>query len=149
MERREIHRVHYIFSANSELEQTTMSLNKRNFFPSDFGTSEFSNWWNGIWGFSWFKNNEIAASGGPKDTRQLNWLKDQGIKHILCLDQLEMSVYNKYSMQVETLALNVKLIEMEEFKAPDSETIDKLLQYLTSVYQKKKVRTGIETFSYY
>ena len=58
-----------------------------------------------------------------------------------------MSVYNKYSMQVETLEFDVKLIKMEEFKAPDSETIDQLLQFLTSVYQKKKVRTGIETFS--
>ena len=45
------------------------------------------------------------------------------------------------SIQVETLEFNVKLIKMEEFKAPDSETIDKLLQYLTSIYQKKKVRT--------
>ena len=121
-----------------------MSLNKRKFFPSDFGTSKFSNWWNGIWGFSWFKENEIAASGGPKDTKQLYWLKDQGIKNILCLDQSEMSVYNKYSMQVETLEFNVKLIKMEEFKAPDSETIDKLLQYLTPIHQKKKVGNGIE-----
>ena len=124
-----------------------MSLNKRKFFPSDFGTSEFSNWWNGIWGFSWFKANEIAASGGPKDTRKLYWLKDQGIKHILCLDQSEMSVYNKYSMQVETLEFDIILISMEDFKAPDSETVNKLLHYLTSIYQKKKVRTGIETFS--
>ena len=121
----------------------TMSSNKRKFFPSDFGTSEFSNWWNGIWGFSWFKNNEIASSGGPKDTKDLNWLKDQRIKHILCLDQSEMSVYNKYSMQVETLEFDIILISMEDFKAPDSETVNKLLHYLTSIYQKKKVRTGI------
>ena len=50
-------------------------------------------------------------------------------------------------MQVETLEFNVKLVKMEEFKAPDSETIAKLLQYLTSIYRKKKVRTGVETFS--
>ena len=119
-----------------------MSLNKRKFIPSDFGTSKFSNWWNGIWGFSWFKENEIAASGAPEDTKELNWLKEQGIKHILCLDKWEMSAYKKLgSTQLKPLEFEVKLINIEEFEAPDSETVIELLQYLTSIHQKKEVCT--------
>ena len=37
--------------------------------------------------FSWIKENEIAASGGPKNFGNLKWLENQGIKHVLSLDQ--------------------------------------------------------------
>ena len=89
-----------------------------------------------------FKGNEIAASGAPEDTKELNWLKEQGIKHILCLDKWEMLAYKKLgSKQLKPLEFEVKLINIEEFEAPDSETVIQLLQYLTSVHQKKEVCT--------
>ena len=76
-----------------------------------------------------FKGNEIAVSGAPEDTKELNWLKEQGIKHILCLDKWEMSAYKKLgSKQLKPLEFEVKLINIEEFEAPDSETVIELLQ---------------------
>ena len=38
--------------------------------------------------FSWIKENEIAASGGPKNFGNLKWLENQGIKNVLSLDQV-------------------------------------------------------------
>ena len=97
---------------------------------------------NSPWNFSWFKENEIAGSGAPEDSKELNWLKEQGIKHILCLDKWEMSVHKKLgSRQLKPLEFEVKLINIEEFEAPDSETVIELLQYLTSIHKKKEVRT--------
>ena len=97
---------------------------------------------NSPWNFSWFKENEIAASAAPEDSKELNWLKKQGIKHILCLDRNRMSAYKKFgSRQLKPLDFEVKLINIEEFEAPDSETVIELLQYLTSIHQKKEVRT--------
>ena len=96
---------------------------------------------NSPWNFSWFKENEIAGSGAPEDSKELNWLKEQGIKHILCLDKWEMSAYKKLgSKQMKPLEFEVVLINIEEFEAPDSETVIELLQYLTSIHQKKEVR---------
>ena len=96
---------------------------------------------NSPWNFSWFKENEIAGSGAPEDSKELNWLKEQGIKHILCLDKRKMSAYKTLgSRQSKPLEFEVKLINIEEFEAPDSETVIELLQYLTSIHQKKEVR---------
>ena len=38
--------------------------------------------------FSWFIVNEIAACAHPKTVGEVKWLMQQGIKHILCLDQV-------------------------------------------------------------
>ena len=38
--------------------------------------------------FSWFIVNEVAACAHPKTVGEVKWLKEQGIKHILCLDQV-------------------------------------------------------------
>ena len=40
--------------------------------------------------FSWIKENEIAASGGPKNFENLKWIENQGIKHVLSLDQVSL-----------------------------------------------------------
>ena len=49
-----------------------------------------------------------------------------------------MSAYKKLgSKQFKPLEFEVKLINIEEFEAPDSETVIELLQYLTSIHQKK------------
>ena len=45
--------------------------------------------------FSWIKENEIAASGGPKNFENLKWIENQGIKHVLSLDQVSHSEFLK------------------------------------------------------
>ena len=41
--------------------------------------------------FSWFIVNKLAACAYPKTVGEVKWLKEQGIKHILCLDQVLLS----------------------------------------------------------
>ena len=38
--------------------------------------------------FSWLKVNEIAGCAAPRDLYELQWLKNQGIQHILCLSRV-------------------------------------------------------------
>ena len=38
--------------------------------------------------FSWFIVNKVAACAYPKSVGEVEWLIEQGIKHILCLDQV-------------------------------------------------------------
>ena len=118
---------------------TLVVLNFFSVIVSDSNTTMSSK--NSPWNFSWIKENEIAGSGAPEDSKELNWLKEQGIKHILCLDKWEMAAYKKLgSKQMKPLEFEVVLINIEEFEAPDSETVIELLQYLTSIHQKKEVR---------
>ena len=65
-----------------------------------------------LWNFSWVRENEVAASSAPKNSEDLQWLQSQGIKQVLCLDKKKPN------------DLNVKLIDIVEFEAPDSNTIN-------------------------
>ena len=38
--------------------------------------------------FSWLIVNEIAGCGFPRQVSEFQWLKIQGIKHILCLERV-------------------------------------------------------------
>ena len=58
--------------------------------------------------FSWIKENEIAASGGPKNFENLKWIENQGIKHVLSLDQVSHSEFFKKWFIVYFTKKNVK-----------------------------------------
>lgn len=73
-----------------------------------------------LWNFSWVRLNEVAASSAPKNSEDLQWLQSQGIKQVLCLDKDYIYVYKKPN------DLNVKLIDIVEFEAPDSNTINSI-----------------------
>jgi atypical dual specificity phosphatase len=85
-----------------------------------------------LWNFSWVKENEVAASSAPENSEHLQWLQSQGIKHVLCLDEDYMDVYKKPHH------LNVKLIDIVEFEAPDSDTIESIVNYLRNVKERKE-----------
>jgi len=88
---------------------------------------------NSLWNFSWVRENEVAASSAPENSEHLKWLQSQGIKHVLCLDEDYMNVYKK-----KLHYLNVKLIDIIEFEAPDSETIESIVNYLRNVKEQKE-----------
>ena len=46
---------------------------------------------NSLWNFSWVRENEVAASSAPENSEHLKWLQSQGIKHVLCLDEVSVS----------------------------------------------------------
>ena len=73
-----------------------------------------------LWNFSWVREKEVAASSAPKNSEDLQWLQSQGIKQVLCLDEDYIYVYKKPN------DLNVKLIDIVEFEAPDSNTINSI-----------------------
>merc|ERR1712062_59673 len=81
-----------------------------------FTSSEMTSLWN----FSWVREKEVAASSAPKNSEDLQWLQSQGIKQVLCLDKDYIYVYKKPN------DLNVKLIDIVEFEAPDSNTINSI-----------------------
>ena len=40
--------------------------------------------------FSWIKVNEIAGCAAPTKLSEFQWLKNQGIQHILCLSRVKL-----------------------------------------------------------
>ena len=62
---------------------------------------------NSLWNFSWVKENEVAASSAPENSEHLQWLQSQGIKHVLCLD--EVSVYLDDMLKIDFLVVLIKL----------------------------------------
>ena len=56
--------------------------------------------------FSWIKVNEIAGCSYPKSNAELQWLKNQDIKHILCLSK----VGSFFSFSQKVLKINMALL---------------------------------------
>ena len=44
--------------------------------------------------FSWIKVNEIAGCAAPTKLSEFQWLKNQGIQHILCLSRVTLIRFN-------------------------------------------------------
>ena len=76
-------------------------------FPSNVidGEMERSKTWRGDikapYNFSWFIVNKVAACAYPKSVGEVKWLMEQGIKHVLCLDQ----VSNNEILSINVLSL--------------------------------------------
>ena len=105
--------------------------------------------------FSWIKVNEIAGCNHPKSNAELQWLKNQDIKHILCLSKvsffLRLSKITKSQkdfyiafriitpMERKLLDSKYSLIHINEFEGPPENVMNQLLSYLTNVRSKREV----------
>ncbi len=112
--------------------------------------------------FSWLFVNEVAGCARPWSSFELRWLCQQGIKHILCLSQVNTKKYKltlgystvnlnllKFTLytilqdharhDAETLGLKLRVIDIPEFEGPNEVTMQKLIAYLKWIKFTKEV----------
>ena len=105
--------------------------------------------------FSWIKVNEIAGCNHPKSNAELQWLKNQDIKHILCLSKVSFfsKAFSNYKISkgllhcfqdhypngAEIVGFQVEMIPINEFEGPPENVMKQLLSYLTNVRSKREV----------
>jgi len=79
--------------------------------------------------FSWVIKGKLAGSARPENEAQLRWLKDVGIKAIICLNK-EHPLDNG---QVASLGLEYLLIPVRDFAAPRLEEIAEFVKFATEM----------------
>ncbi len=73
--------------------------------------------------FSWFINKELAGSGMPTSSTELEWVIKQGVKSVITMTENPLP---------ESWVQNVKYLHMptEDFSAPDMEKIDHTIDFI-------------------
>lgn len=71
--------------------------------------------------FSWIVQNELAGMGWPRTVENLNFLVQQGIRHLVTLSPEMIPPVKNYTH------LQWTLIPVEEFEAPSMEDINKFI----------------------
>ena len=82
---------------------------------------------------SWLVEKEVAGCARPWASFELRWMKDQGIKHILCLS------YAQARHDAEIVGLKLQIIDIPEFEGPSEATMQKLVAYLKWIKSTKEV----------
>lgn len=72
--------------------------------------------------FSWIVSNELAGMGWPRTVANLNFLVQQGIKHLVTLSPEMIPPVQNYSQ------LRWTLIPVEEFEAPSMEDVERFIE---------------------
>ena len=83
--------------------------------------------------FSWFINKELAGSGMPTSSTELEWVIKQGVKSVITMTENPLP---------ESWVQNVKYFHMptEDFSAPDMEKIDHTIDFI-----RERIKNGEPT----
>ncbi|MEX1053170.1 MAG: dual specificity protein phosphatase 23 [Nitrosopumilaceae archaeon] len=83
--------------------------------------------------FSWFINKELAGSGMPTSSTELEWVIKQGVKSVITMTENPLP---------ESWVQNVKYLHMptEDFSAPDMEKIDHTIDFI-----RERIKNGEPT----
>jgi len=83
--------------------------------------------------FSWLIKGELAGSARPEGEPQLRWLRDAGIRAIVCLNK-ERPLDDK---QVTGLGFEYLFIPVKDFTAPQPEDITEFVKFTNEMIQHK------------
>jgi len=75
--------------------------------------------------FSWVIKGKLAGSARPENERQLRWLRDAGIRGIVCLNR-ERPLDDR---QVRSLGFEYLFIPVKDFAAPKQEDIAEFIKF--------------------
>ncbi|MGI0063982.1 MAG: dual specificity protein phosphatase 23 [Nitrosopumilaceae archaeon] len=83
--------------------------------------------------FSWFINKELAGSGMPTSSTELEWVIKQGVKSVITMTENPLP---------ESWVQNVKYLHMptEDFSAPDMGKIDHTIDFI-----RERIKNGEPT----
>jgi len=79
--------------------------------------------------FSWVIKGKLAGSARPENERQLRWLRDAGIRAIVCLNR-ERPLDDK---QVKSLGFEYLFIPVKDFSAPKQEDIAEFIGFTSEM----------------
>jgi len=82
--------------------------------------------------FSWVIKGRLAGSGRPENESQLKWLRDKGIKAIVCLNR-ERPLDDK---QVKSLGFEYLFIPVKDFTAPRQEDIAEFVKFANEMVRE-------------
>jgi len=82
--------------------------------------------------FSWMIKGKLAGSARPENERQLTWLRDAGIRAIVCLNK-ERPLDDK---QVKSLGFEYLLIPVKDFAAPKQEDIAEFIEFTNEMIRR-------------
>jgi len=83
--------------------------------------------------FSWLIKGKLAGSARPEGEHQLKWLRDTGIRAIVCLNK-ERPLDDK---QVTSLGFEYLFIPVKDFTAPKPEDIMGFIKFTNEMIQHK------------
>jgi len=83
--------------------------------------------------FSWVVKGKLAGSARPENEDQLRWLKDAGIKAIVCLNK-ERPLEDK---QVTGLGFEYCFIPVKDFAAPKTEDIMEFVNFVNTMINQR------------
>ena len=86
-----------------------------------------------IYNFRWIIENKLAGSSRPVMDEDLQWLKEQGIKAIVCLTELPM-----YQNDAAKMGLEYLHIPVEDYDRPSLEQIDQFVEYVDKMISMNK-----------
>ena len=75
--------------------------------------------------FSWVIGGKLAGSARPENEAQLRWLRDRGIKALVCLNK-ERPLNNK---QVQELGFEYLFIPVKDFTAPTQNDLVEFVRF--------------------
>jgi len=84
--------------------------------------------------FSWVIENKLAGSARPESERQLRWLKNKGIKAIVCLNK-ERPLEEE---EVKRLGFEYVFIPVKDFSTPQLEDIREFVSFTNEMLRQNK-----------
>jgi len=84
--------------------------------------------------FSWVIEGKLAGSARPENETQLQWLKNKGIKALVCLN-MERPIDEQ---QVKSLGFEYALIPVKDFTAPRLEDIVEFVRFTNQMINQNK-----------
>lgn len=85
------------------------------------------------WNFSWVVQNELAAMAWPQTEANVQYLIQQGIKHLVTLSPEKLPAISRSSK------LDWTVIPIKEFEAPSIKDINKFIEICQRCQLKKQV----------